>query len=72
MIAINTRVVTILRYGASIIDWKESEQKRIDRKSRKMMKMYGTLNPKSEIDSLYMKRKEGTRGLSCVEHVLMS
>ena len=38
--AINTRVFSILRYGASIIEWREPELKTLDRKTRKIMTMY--------------------------------
>ena len=57
----------IFRYGAGILYWKESELKEIDRKSRKTMTMYGELHPKSDVDRLYIKRKEGGRGLISVE-----
>ena len=69
MIAVKTWAVAILRYRAGIIDWKESEQKKIDRKSRKMITMYGALHTKSDLDRLYMKRKEGGRGLSGMKQV---
>ena len=39
--AINTWAVTIFRYGVGIIQWKASELKDLDRKSRKTMTMYG-------------------------------
>ena len=64
--AINTWAVAVFRYGAGILEWKESELKNVDRKSRKMM--YGALHPKSDVDRLYIKRKEGGRGLMSVEH----
>ena len=38
-----------------------------NKKSRKTMTMYGGLHPKSDVDRLYMKRKEGGRGLIGVE-----
>ena len=62
--AINTWAVAIFRYGVGIIQWKASELKDLDRKLRKAMMMYGGLHPKSDIDRLYAKRKEGGRGLS--------
>ncbi len=65
--AINTWAVAIFRYGAGIIDWKESELKSIDRTTRKNLKMYGAMHPKSDVDRLYVKRKEGGRGLISVE-----
>ena len=60
----------IFRYGAGIIQWKASELKDWDRKSRKTMAMYGGLHPKSDVDSLYVKRKEGGRGLISVERCI--
>ena len=65
--AINTRAVAIFRYGAGIIQWKASELKDLDRKSRKTMTIYGRLHPKSDVDRFYVKRKEGGRGLISVE-----
>ena len=68
--AINTWAVAIFRYGAGIIQWKASELKVLDRKSRKAMMMYGGLHPKSDIDRLYVKRKEVDRGLLSVERCI--
>ena len=70
VIAINTWAVAIFRYSAGILEWKSSELKKIDRKSRKTMTMYGAFHPKSDVDRLYMKRKEGGRGLSNIELVV--
>ena len=53
--AIYTWAVAIFRYGAGIIQWKASELKELDRKSRKTMTMYGGLHPKSDVDRLYVK-----------------
>ena len=50
-----------------MLQWKESELKDVDRKSRKEMTMDGVLHPKSNVDRLYIKRKEGGRGLMSVE-----
>ena len=55
--AINTWVVTLLRYGAGIINWKVDELKKMDRTTRKTLTMYGELHPKSDIDRLYLKQK---------------
>ena len=54
--------MAIFRYGAGILYWKESELKEIERKT-----MYGALHPKSDVDRLYIKRKEGGRGFISVE-----
>ena len=68
--AINTWAIAIFRYGAGIIHWKASELKDLDKKLRKTMKMYGGLHPKSDVDRLYVKRKEGGRGLISVEQCI--
>ena len=68
--AINTWAVAIFRYGAGIIQWKASELKDLDRKSRKTMTMYGGLHPKGDVDRLNVKRKEGGRGLIRVERCI--
>ena len=38
---INAWAVAVLRYGAGIQQWKESELKDVDRKSKKTITMYG-------------------------------
>ena len=68
--AINTWAVAIFRYGAEIIQWKASELKELDRKSRKTKTMYGRLYPKSDVGRLYVKRKKGGRGLISVERCI--
>ena len=67
---INTWAVAIFRYGAGIIQWKASELKALDRKSRKTMTMYGGLHKKSDVYRLYVNRKEGGRGLISVEQCI--
>ena len=58
IMAIHAWAVAVFKYGAGILQWKESELKDVDRKSRKTMKMYGALHPKSDVNRLYIKRKE--------------
>ena len=48
--AINTWGIPLIRYGAGIIDWTKNEKDEIDRKTRKMLNMYGGLHPKSNVD----------------------
>ena len=68
---INTWAVTLLRYSAAFVSWRKSELQAIDRKIRKLFTIYGALHPKSDVDRLYIPRKEGGRGLifigDCVE-----
>ena len=57
MQVIDTWAVTLLRYGAGIINWKVGELKIMGRTTRKTLTIYGALHPKTDIDRLYMKRK---------------
>ena len=70
--AINTWGVALLRYGAGIINWKVHELKTLDKTTRKTLTMYGALHPKSDIDRLYLRRKEGGRGLISIEMCVRS
>ena len=60
--AINSRAVSVIRYGAGIIKWRKDELTSIDRKTRKMMTKYKALHPQADVDRLYMKRAEGVEG----------
>ena len=63
MLGINMQAVAVIRYGGGIIDWRQEELKKLDRRIRKMMTMYGALHPKSDVDRIYLSRKRGGRGL---------
>ena len=39
----------------------------IDRKTRKLFTIFGELHPKSDVDRLYIPRKDGGRGLIAIE-----
>ena len=64
---VNTWAVSLLRYSAASVSWRKSELQAIDRKTRKLFTMYGALHPKSDVDRLYIPRKEGGRGLISIE-----
>ena len=64
--AINSWTVAIMRYGAGVLEWRFDKLKELDRKTRKLLTMHKVLHPKSDVDGLYVSRKEGGRGLvSC-------
>ena len=65
--AVNKWPVAILRYGAGIIDWKGDDLKQLDTSTRKTLTMYGAFHPRSDVDRLYVKRREGGQGLISVE-----
>jgi hypothetical protein len=63
MQAIGTLALPILRYSFGIINW---HQQNVDRKT-KMLTAHGQHHPRADVDSLYVPRKEGGRGLIQVE-----
>ena len=62
--------MSVFRYGTGILQWKESELKDMGGKSMKTKTMYGALHPKSNVNRLYIKRKEGGRGLVSLERCI--
>ena len=71
VLGINTCAVSLLRYSATFVSWKKSELQAVDRGTRKLITINGVLHPKSDVDRLYIPRKEGGRGWifikDCVE-----
>ena len=64
---VNTWAVSLLRYSAAFLSWRKRELQAIDRKTRKLFIIYEALHPKSDVDRLYIPRKEGGRGLISIE-----
>ena len=64
---VNTLAVSLLRYSAAFVGWRKSEREAIDRNTRKLFSIYGALHNKSDVDRLYMPRKEVGRGLITIE-----
>ena len=62
---VTTWAVPLLRYSAACISWRKCEA--VDRKTRKLLTIYGGLHQKSDVDSLYIPRKDGGRGLIATE-----
>jgi hypothetical protein len=59
--------VPVLRYSLGIINWRLEEIKTSDRKTRKVLTMNKMHHPKADIDRLYVKRKEGKRGVAQIK-----
>ena len=72
VLAINSWAISVLRYGAGVINWNMEEVKKLDRRTRKMMTNYGALHPKSDVDRIYLPRKNGGRGLISCEYCIRS
>ena len=67
---VNAWAVSLLRYSAAFVSLRKSELQAIDRKTRKLFTICRALNPKSDVDRLYIPRKEGRRGLISLRIVL--
>ena len=68
ILAINSRAVSLIRYGPGMIAWTKSELQKIDRKTRKLMTVYRGIHKQVDIDRLYFKRSQGGRGMISVEY----
>ena len=64
---INASAVATLRYSAGCVKLNKEELENLDRKTRKLLTIYKTLHPRSNIARIYVPRKEGARGLISVE-----
>ena len=67
---INIYVLFVIRYLVGIISWLKEEIEVIDIKIRKFFIMYGGFYFKFSILRLYVKRKEGGRGLVSVSIIV--
>eukprot|EP00794_Sanderia_malayensis_P013027 gene13027-14365_t len=65
--AVNTLAVPVVQYSYNIINWNLPDLQRMDRKTRKLLNANKMLHPKSDVDRLYLPRKEGGRGLIQLE-----
>ena len=63
---INAWAIGVVRYSAGIIDWTKNDLEHMDKKTRRILTMNGAFNRKSGVGRLYLKRKEGGRGLISV------
>ena len=63
---INAWAIGIVRYTAGVLDWTKGELSKVDVETRKMLTMHGAFHRKSNVDRLYLKRKDGGRGLISV------
>ena len=67
---VNTWAVSLLRYSVAVVSWRKSKMQPIDRGTRKLFTIHGALDPKSDVDRLYIPRKKGGRGLISIEDII--
>ena len=60
--------MSLSRYSAAFNPWRKCKLLYIDRKPRKLFTIYERLDPKSDVDRLYiLPKKDGGRGLIATE-----
>ena len=65
--AISTLTVPVVTYSFNIVNWKISEIKRLDRKTRKLLTIRRMHHPKADVNRMYLPRRIGGRGLTKLE-----
>jgi hypothetical protein len=64
--------VAVLKYNCGITNWNQEELRILDRKIRKQLSIHGGEYPETDIDRLYVPRRQGKRavgvrkGLLCI------
>ena len=62
--------VPLVRYSGPFFTWTSEEHKEMDQRTRKLMTIHKALNPRDDVDRLYVSRKEGGRGLANIENAV--
>jgi len=68
--AIKSWAVPVIRYTAGVVDWTQNELDELDRKTRKVMTANHALHQQSDVDRIYMPRKEGGKGFFQVKQTV--
>jgi hypothetical protein len=66
MQAVGSLAVPVLRYSFGIINWHREEIRKLDRKTRKILTIYGQHHPRADTDR-HVPRIEGGGGLTQIE-----
>ena len=64
---INTWAVPLIRYSGPFLKYTRDELLKMDQRTRKLMIMHKALDPRDDVDRLYVSRKQGGRGLASIE-----
>jgi len=65
--AIGSLAAPVRKYGLVIINWDQEELQKLDKKTRKILTIYGQPHSKADVDRLYDLRKQGGKGLMQLE-----
>ena len=61
------RAVPLVKYSGPFLKWTREKPQLMDQRTRKLMIIHEALNPRDDIDRLYVSRKEGESGLASIE-----
>ena len=61
--ATGSLTVPVLRYSFGIVNWRQEELQKLDRKTRKLLTIHGQHHKKVGVERLHVPRKEAARGL---------
>ena len=64
---INSWDIPVLRYSAAFLNWTKTELHLMDQRTRNLLSMHNGLHPRNNVDRTYIPRKDGGRGLMCIE-----
>jgi len=64
--ALNTCAASLMTYSGGIIEWTQEELRRLDICTRKLLTMHGVFSTNSDVNRLYIPRRNGGRGLISV------
>ena len=61
--------IPLVRYSKPFLKWSREELKQMDRRTKKqqLMTRHKALHPRDDVDTLYVSRKKGGRGLTSIE-----
>jgi len=68
--AVNTCAVSLLRYSGGILDWSQTELRKMDVNTRKLMTMHSCFSMNNDVDWLYVLLKNGRQGLISVKFAI--
>jgi hypothetical protein len=63
ILSINSLAIPVVRYSGGIIQWSQAELAEVDTKTRKLLTCHRGFAKLSDVDRLYVDRKDGGRGL---------
>lgn len=70
ILAVNMYCVSLLCYSGGIVSWSQADLYKLDEMTRKQFTMHGEFSRNSNIDSFYVPRKLGGRGLVSVNYAI--